>query len=142
MNIVDLGFFASPSAQTALIVGSAAAAISAAAGILTIARGQSFAGHSLADVGAAGRSGPILIGGSPLAGFVVVNLVAAAIMNTLGGSSSRSRDTATGIVLACALGLAALFLYLATTLTSLSGAVQVVLFGSIFTVDPNMAALV
>jgi zinc/manganese transport system permease protein len=45
----------------------------------------------------------------------------------------RSRDLATGIVLGAAIGLSALFLYLTSVTGATTGAVQQVLFGSIFT---------
>ncbi len=42
--------------------GGLAAVVSAIVGTFTVIRGQSFAGHSLADVGSAGGAGAFLVG--------------------------------------------------------------------------------
>jgi zinc/manganese transport system permease protein len=126
------GFFASGPVQTALLVGFLVAVVSGPVGVFTIMRGQSFAGHSLADIGTTGGSGAYLLGANVLSGFVAVNVVAAAAMELAGTGRARSRDVATGIVLGAALGLSALFLHLETS-SSTTGATITVLFGSIFT---------
>jgi zinc/manganese transport system permease protein len=126
------GFFSNVPVRTAIIVGGCAAVASAAVGVFTVIRGQSFAGHSLADIGTAGGSAAILVGANPLYGFVAMNMIAAGVMELIGVRRPRGRDMATGIVLGAALGLAALFLYLDTTTTSTSGATVNVLFGSVF----------
>ena len=46
--------------HTALAVGSAVAVATAAVGVLTILRGQSFAGHALTDLAAVGGSAAFL----------------------------------------------------------------------------------
>lgn len=143
--IVEPGFFSSQPVRVALGVGSAAAVLSAAVGVFTVVRGQSFAGHAMTDVSAAGGSGALLAGLQPLAGFVVFGVVAAATMDAVGARRGRGRDLATGVVLGAAIGLTALILYLDTTTRATSGAAQQILFGSIFTVDtvvlPVVAAL-
>jgi zinc/manganese transport system permease protein len=101
-------------------------------------RGQSFAGHSLADIGTAGGSAALLVGINPLYGFVAMNVAAAGVMEMIGIRRPRGRDMATGIVLGAALGLAALFLYLDTTSTSTTGATANVLFGSLFEFSPSV----
>jgi zinc/manganese transport system permease protein len=63
-------------------------------------------------------------------------------MELVGIQRARGRDLATGIVLGAALGLAALFLYLATTIHSTTGAVVTILFGSIFTVSRSTLPIV
>ena len=55
---------------------------------------------------------------------------------------ARGRDLATGIVLGAGLGLAALFLYLDTTVHNTTGAAVTVLFGSIFTINGSTIPLV
>jgi zinc/manganese transport system permease protein len=125
------GFFSDPAVQTALVVGTLVALVSGPVGVFTILRGQSFAGHSLADTGTVGGSGAYLIGVNVLAGFVALNVIAASIMEVVGARRARSRDTATGIVLGAALGLSSLFLHLQTE-SSTTGATMTVLFGSIF----------
>lgn len=136
------GFFSNPAVHTALIIGGVVAVVSAIVGTFTVMRGQSFAGHSLADLGTAGGSGAALIGASSLYGFVAVNIAAAAIMDLIGVRSARGRDLATGIVLGAALGLAALFLYEDTTTTSSNSTTVNVLFGSLFTVPGSMTPIV
>ena len=96
-------------------------------------RGQSFGGHALGDVAAAGGSGALLVGLSPLPGSSGLGVVGAGVMDMIGVRRVRGRDLATGIVLGAAIGLAALFLYLDTTAAATTGAAQQILFGSIFT---------
>jgi zinc/manganese transport system permease protein len=136
------GFFSDPAVHTALIVGGVVAVVSAIVGTFTVVRGQSFAGHSLSDIGTAGGSAAALVGISSLYGFVAVNIGAAAIMDLIGVRSARGRDLATGIVLGAALGLAALFLYEGTVTTSSNSTTVTVLFGSIFTVPASMTPIV
>jgi zinc/manganese transport system permease protein len=132
------GFFSSTLVHTALLVGFFAALASATVGTFTVMRGQSFAGHSLADIGTAGGSAALLVGINPLYGFVAMNVAAAGVMEMIGIRRPRGRDMATGIVLGAALGLAALFLYLDTTSTSTTGATANVLFGSLFEFSPSV----
>jgi zinc/manganese transport system permease protein len=129
------GFFSSAPVRTALLVAGFAAVSSAVVGTFTVLRGQSFAGHSLADIGSAGGSAAFLVGVNPLYGFIAMNVVSAGVMELIGIRRPRGRDMSTGIVLGAALGLAALFLYLDTTSTSTTGATANVLFGSIFTLS-------
>jgi zinc/manganese transport system permease protein len=135
-SVFGPGFFSNGPVHTALIIGGLVAAVSAIVGMFTVARGQSFAGHALSDVGTAGGSAAFLVPRAsplyPLYGFVAMNLVAAGVMELSGVRRSRSRDVATGVVLGASLGLAALFLYLVTTTTSTTGAPITVLFGSLF----------
>jgi zinc/manganese transport system permease protein len=136
------GFFSNPAVHTALIVGGIVAVVSGVIGTFTVMRGQSFAGHSLADTGSAGGSAAFLIGVPSLYGFVAINLAAAAVMELIGLRRPRGRDLATGIVLGASLGLAALFLYEDTTSSSTTGATVNVLFGSIFTLPGSMVPVV
>jgi zinc/manganese transport system permease protein len=133
--VFETGFFTSAPVHIALVVGGIVAVVSGVVGTFTVIRGQSFAGHSLADIGTAGGSAAVLIGVPTLYGFVAMNVVAAGVMELIGIRRPRGRDLATGIVLGAALGLAALFLYWDTTLSSASGATLNVLFGSIFTIS-------
>lgn len=135
------GFWSSGPVHTALIVGALVAIVSGPAGVLTVMRGQSFAGHSLADIGTTGGSAGYLAGVNVLYGFVAFNLVAAAVMEAAGVRRARGRDVATGIVLGASLGLAVLFLHLQTE-SATTGATITVLFGSIFTLSSSTVALV
>jgi zinc/manganese transport system permease protein len=133
--LFEAGFFENGPVRLALLAGGVVALVSGVVGVFTVIRGQSFAGHSLADVGTVGGSGAFLAGVSPLWGFVVVDLAGAATMELLGVRRPRGRDVATGIVLGAALGLSALFLYWDTTVQSTTGATVTILFGSLFTVS-------
>lgn len=131
--IFEPGFFTSPQVRVAVTIGGVVAIVSAVTGVFTVMRGQSFGGHALGDVSAAGGSGALLIGLSPIAGFVGLGIAGAAVMDMIGVRRLRGRDLATGIVLGTAIGLSALFLFLTTTTGATTGATQHVLFGSIFT---------
>jgi zinc/manganese transport system permease protein len=69
-------------------------------------------------------------------------VLAAGAMELVGIQRVRGRDLATGIVLSAALGLAALFLYLDSTIHNTTGATVTVLFGSIFTIPDSTVPLV
>ena len=140
--IVEPGFLSSQPVHVALVIGAAAAIVSAVVGVFTVVRGQSFAGHALTDVATAGGSGAFYFGISPLAGFIGGGVIGAGAMDLIGVQRVRSRDLATGIVLGAATGLAALFLYLDTRESATTGATQQILFGSIFTVDRSMVPVV
>jgi zinc/manganese transport system permease protein len=132
-SVFEPGFFASPQVHVAATLGALVAVVCAVVGVFTVMRGQSFAGHSLGDVSAAGGSGALLIGIGPVAGFVGLGIIGAGVMEMIGVRRVRGRDLATGIVLGAAIGLSALFLYLTSTSGATTGAAQQVLFGSIFT---------
>ncbi|MDA8356480.1 MAG: metal ABC transporter permease [Actinomycetota bacterium] len=136
--LVEPGFFSSAPVRTAALVGGVAAVVSGIVGAFTVMRGQSFAGHALADVSAAGGSAAFLIGISPLLGFVGMAGLAAGGMEAVGVERARGRDLATGIVLGAGLGLAALLLYFDSTSTSTTGAAISVLFGSMFAIAPSI----
>jgi zinc/manganese transport system permease protein len=69
-GVFAAGFFASGPVQTAAVIGGGAAVVSAIVGVFTILRGQSFAGHALADVSSAGGAASFLLGVSPMLGFL------------------------------------------------------------------------
>jgi zinc/manganese transport system permease protein len=140
--VFEPGFFASAQVHVAITVGGVVAVVCAIVGVFTVMRGQSFAGHSLGDVSAAGGSGALLIGLNPVAGFVGLGVVGAAVMDMIGVQRLRGRDLATGIVLGAAIGLSALFLYLTSTTGATTGATQQVLFGSIFTTTTGTITVV
>ena len=129
------GFFASGPVHTALLISAVVGLVAGPLGVFTVIRGQSFAGEAMGDVGTTGGSGAFLVGAGPLWGFLVVNVVAAAAMQLIGVERRRGRDLATGVVLGAGLGVAALLLYLDTTVHSTTGAAQTILFGSPFTIE-------
>lgn len=135
--LVEPGLWANDSVRIALMVGTMVALVSAIVGVFTVIRGQSFAGHALTDVATAGGAGAFFAGVSPLVGFVVGPVLGAGAMEAIGVQRVRGRDIATGVVLGAATGLAALFLYLSATTSTASGTTQLILFGSIFTVQPS-----
>lgn len=140
--LFEPGFFSSAPVRTALIIGALAATISAVVGVVTVLRGQSFAGHALTDVATAGGSGAFFTGINPLVGFIGAGVLGAGAMDLIGVERLRSRDIATGIVLSVATGFAALFLFLDTSMNATTGATQQILFGSIFTVNPSIVPFV
>jgi zinc/manganese transport system permease protein len=135
--IFEPGFFASGPVHIALAVGAVVAITSAVVGVFTVIRGQSFAGHSLADIATTGGSGAFLVGINQFWGFLAFGAGAAAFMEMIGVQRRRGRDVATGVVLGAALGLAALFLYLGTQSSSTTGASFTILFGSIFVITTS-----
>jgi zinc/manganese transport system permease protein len=140
--VFETGFFQSEDVRTALIIGTAVALVAGALGVFTVMRGQSFAAEAFGDIGTTGGSGAFLIGAEPLAGFLVFGVLAAGAMELVGIQRARGRDLATGIVLGAALGLAALFLYLGSTIHDTTGAAVTILFGSIFTISNSTIPLV
>ena len=141
-GLIGRGFFADGGVQVALAVGAAVAVVAGVVGVFTVMRGQSFAGHAIADLGATGGAAAFLVGVGPLWGFLAIGLVAAATMELIGIQRPRGRDLATGIVLGGGLGLAALFLYLDATYHSTSGATVTILFGSVFAISPSTVPVV
>jgi zinc/manganese transport system permease protein len=143
MNIIFAdGFFTSGPVLAALAVGGFVAVVTAVVGVFTVIRGQSFAGHALADLGAVGGSAAFLIGISQVWGFVGAGILAAILMEAVGIKRVQGRDVATGIVFGLGLGLTALFLYLDTTISNSSNAAISVLFGSLFVINTDVVPLV
>jgi zinc/manganese transport system permease protein len=136
--IFEPGFFASEPVHVAVVVGGAVSVVSAVVGVFTVIRGQSFAGHSLADLGTTGGSGAFLVGVDPLWGFISFAVLAAGSMELFAARRPRGRDMATGIVLGAGLGIAALFLYLGTVQRNTTGATITILFGSMFVIRASM----
>jgi zinc/manganese transport system permease protein len=139
--LVAPGFFTSGPVLTAAIIGGGAAIVSGLVGVFTVLRGQSFAGHALADVSSAGGSVSFLLGINPLLGFLGVAVLAAGVMEVAGLRRARERDLVTGIVLGAGLGLTALFLYFDATTQSTTGAAISVMFGSMFAIPASLIPL-
>lgn len=123
----------------ALLAGAIVAVVSAALGYFVVLRGLSFAGHAVTDIGLTGGAGAILLGLNALWGLLAAGVLAAVGVDLLAGDAdggrTRERDVATGVVLALALGLGALFLYASTRYVSEPATL---LFGSVFAVDPGV----
>ncbi len=133
-----LTFLTNQPVQTALIIGGGAAIVSAIIGIFTIIRGQTFAGHALADVSSTGGAAAFLFGLSPLFGFLGMAVLSAAALQSLSRTSPKERALATGILLGAALGLTALLLNLDITTKNTSGATISVMFGAMFAIPPSL----
>jgi zinc/manganese transport system permease protein len=140
--IVEPGFFASAPVHVALAAGGVVALVSGIVGSFAVIRGQSYAGHALADISVTGGSASFLVGVSPLWGFVGVGVLAAGVMDMIGVQRPRGRDLATGIVRGAGLGLAALFLYWDTTHSNVTGATITILFGSMFTISSSLLPVI
>ncbi len=139
--LVAPGFFSSEPVRTAAVVGAAAAVVSGVVGVFTVIRGQSFAGHSLADVSSAGGAAAFLLGINPLLGFIGMGVLAATSMELVRVDRPAERDLVTGIVTGAGLGLAALLLYLTVTTGSTTGATVTVMFGSMFAIPASVIPL-
>ena len=135
--LIAPGLLTSAPVRTALLIGTVVAVTSGVIGVFTVIRGQSFAGHSLADVATTGGAGAFLAGVNQFWGFLAAGIAAAGLMEAIGVQRRRGRDVATGVVLGGALGVAALFLYLGTLKSGTTGASFTILFGSIFVVSPD-----
>jgi zinc/manganese transport system permease protein len=133
-SLVEPGFWSSQPVRDALLTGAVVALVSGAVGVFTVLRGQSFAGHSLADLGTLGGSGAFLVGIGPLWGFITAGVAVGGAMDLAGSERRSARDVSTGIVLGAVLGLSALLLYFDTTSGSTTGVTVTVLFGSLFSV--------
>ena len=135
--VFEPGLLSSGPVRLAALVGAVVAITSGVVGVFTVTRGQSFAGHALADVATTGGSGAFLIGLNQFWGFLVFGIGTAAFLEIIGVQRRRGRDVATGVVLGAALGVAALFLYLGSATTSTTGASFTILFGSIFVIESS-----
>lgn len=132
--LFEPGWSNSEPMRTAALVGAGAAIVSGVIGVFTVIRGQSFAGHALADVSSAGGAASFLLGINPLLGFMVMGIVAACSMELVHVHRARERDLVTGVVTGAGLGLAALLLYFDVTSHSTTGAAITVMFGSMFAI--------
>lgn len=137
-SVFEAGFFTSAPVHTAMVVGGGAAIVSAIVGVFTILRGQSFAGHALADVSSAGGAASFLLGINPMLGLLGMAVLAAGVMEIVGVRRARERELVTGIVLGAGLGLTALLLYFDVTTGSTTGAAISVMFGSMFAIPASI----
>lgn len=135
------GFFQSTEVRNALILGTVVAAVSGVIGVFVIIRSQTFAAHAIADFGGVGAAIAFLFGINNLWGFLGFGVLAASGVELL-GNRAKERDLATGVILAVALGVQTLFLYLDTHFTGKASAPMMILFGSIFIVNPSTIRIV
>jgi zinc/manganese transport system permease protein len=121
--------------QNAYIAGTFVAFGAGIMGYFMVLRNQSFAGHSLANVGFAGATGATLFGISPVVGLFLAGLVAALGIQTLNvvARESRQSDIAVGAILTASLALG--FLFIALSPAEYAANVYNVLFGSILGIN-------
>lgn len=117
--------------QNAYLAGTLVAIAAGVMGYFMVLRSQSFAGHSLANVGFAGATGAILFGIPPVVGLFIAGLCAATGIQILNQATRQGRqsDIAVGAVLTAALALGFLFIHLATA--EYAANVYTILFGNI-----------
>lgn len=98
--------------QNAFVAGALVAVLAGVNGYFVVLRGQTFAAHTLSQVGFPGASGAIVAGVNPLAGLGLICAGSALGIAGLGRSKGRSRmveSAAIGSVQAFALALGYLF---------------------------------
>src|ERR1700693_1793911 len=93
--------------QNAYIAGTLVAITAGVMGYFMVLRSQSFAGHSLANVGFAGATGAVLFGIPPIVGLFLAGALAAVGIQALNVASGQSRqsDIAVGAVFVASLAL-------------------------------------
>ncbi|MGI8848353.1 MAG: metal ABC transporter permease [Candidatus Dormibacteria bacterium] len=118
-----------PFMQQALAAGTLVAILGGLVGYFVVLRGQTFAAHTLSQVGFPGAAGAVLVGVPPLLGLIAFSTGAA--MAIAAGSppagSRRAESALIGIILAFVLALGFLFARLYTGFIS---ALYSFLFGS------------
>ena len=85
--------FANHFMVNAFLAGTLIAIVAGAVGWFMVLRGQSFAGHTLAEVGFAGATGAALVGLPPVVGVIAIGVIAAlgisALTNAQRGRHAR-----------------------------------------------------
>ena len=117
--------------QNAFIAGTLIALAAGAVGYFMVLRRQSFAGHTLAQIGFAGAAGGVLLGWPPVVGLLLFAIGAALGIGKLGEKSTQTVwgfDIAIGTVHTFALGLGLLFVRLSSTNAA---GVYAMLFGAV-----------
>src|SRR5574338_1067271 len=105
--MVDLNLFSYDFMRHAFVAGTFAAILAGIVGYFVIIRRLAFAAHALGHIGFAGASGALLAGLSPMTGQLILTLLAAIGIGTLGERANKS-DMAIGIILSFSLGLGTL----------------------------------
>jgi zinc/manganese transport system permease protein len=97
--------------QNALLTGTLVALVAGVIGYFVVLRGQTFATHTLSQVGFPGAAAGVLVHVSPVLGLVAFCGAAglAIGLSGRGGAGSRSESAAVGGILAFALALGLLF---------------------------------
>jgi zinc/manganese transport system permease protein len=123
--------------QNAFLAGTMIAIVAGAIGYFMVLRGQSFAGHTLANVGFVGASGAALLGVSPVVGMLLFGIGAAIGIDGLSGRKAQS-DVAIGTIQTFALGLGLFFVQLSSAYTS---GIYALLFGAVLGISDRDVAV-
>lgn len=128
--------------QNAYLAGTLVAITAGILGYFMVLRSQSFAGHSLANVGFAGATGAVLFGIPTVVGLFVAGLLAAIGMQglNLGARQNRQSDIAVGAVFVAAMALGFLFIHLATA--EYAANVYNILFGNVLGINDRDVAII
>ncbi|MGZ3681571.1 MAG: metal ABC transporter permease [Ktedonobacterales bacterium] len=117
--------------QNAYAGATLVAIVAGILGYFMVVRGQSFAGHSLANVGFAGATGAALVGMPAVVGLFLAGILAAGGIHMLGLGARQTRrsDIAIGAVFTASLALGYLFVQLSTS--EYAATIYDVLFGNV-----------
>lgn len=128
--------------QNAYLAGTLVALTAGIMGYFMVLRSQSFAGHSLANVGFAGATGAVLFGIPPIVGLFLAGVLAAVGIQALNLAAGHSRqsDIAVGAVFTASLALGFLFIFLATE--EYAANVYNVLFGNVLGISDADVGLI
>jgi zinc/manganese transport system permease protein len=128
--------------QNAYLAGTLVALTAGIMGYFMVLRSQSFAGHSLANVGFAGATGAVLFGLPPIVGLFLAGVLAAVGIQTLNLAAGHSRqsDIAVGAVFTASLALGFLFIHLATA--EYAANVYNVLFGNVLGISDTDVGII
>jgi zinc/manganese transport system permease protein len=131
-----------PYMQNAYLTGTLVAITAGVMGYFMVLRSQSFAGHSLANVGFAGATGAVLFGIPAVLGLFIAGLCAAVGIQVLNLAERRGQqsDIAVGAVLTASLALGYLFLHLATA--EYAANVYTILFGNVLGISQTDVTII
>jgi zinc/manganese transport system permease protein len=131
-----------PYMQNAYLAGTLVAIAAGIMGYFMVLRSQSFAGHSLANVGFAGATGAVLFGIPAVLGLFVAGLCAALGIQVLNQAERRGQqsDIAVGAVLTASLALGYLFIHLATA--EYAANVYNILFGNVLGISQTDVSII
>src|SRR6266702_1136204 len=128
--------------QNAYLAGTLVALTAGIMGYFMVLRSQSFAGHSLANVGFAGATGAVLFGIPAIVGLFLAGVLAAVGIQTLNLAAGHSRqsDIGVGAVFTASLALGFLFIHLATA--EYAANVYNVLFGNVLGISDTDVGII
>ena len=128
--------------QNAYSAGTLVAIVAAIMGYFVVLRHQSFASHSLANVGFAGATGAALFGVSPIIGLFVAGLLAAIGIQTLNLASGERHHSDIGVGAIFTASLALGFLFISLSTAEYGASVYTVLFGNILGISDADVSLI